>query len=209
MIKKLFSIGNIKTYLILIVVGVLIWIFKDWQKEKTDRIRLEDNLESIITEKNVEISQYKLTHKEFEKYTTNANNQLAELQTSLKRANIKLRKVSKLVSTTFVYTDTTKYIVELDSLKTKINELSKFKIPFSIKNDCAIIEGKFVYSNGNSDLIFTKSQVTDTINQIVSWHRKKRKILFFKVGIGKKIYETTTFSKCVKPKTITIDIIKR
>jgi hypothetical protein len=200
---------NIKSILILLAVTSAVWFFKDYQKEKRNRIRSEFNYENLLSEKESELSQYKLTRNEFKDYTDKTNNHLSKIKESLKQANIKLKKVSKVISTTYIYSDTTKYIVKLDSLKAKINSLSHFKIPFERKDSCVSITGNFVYNNGVSDIVFAETKFNDTINQVVYWHRKKRKILFFKIGIGKKIYETTTFSKCVTPKTIVIDIVKK
>jgi hypothetical protein len=193
--------GALKNIFILIAVSSCIVLWKDHQNEKNNRIRLEKNQINFISEiqeqKNI-VLDYQFERKEFIKYFDKTDNQLKGLKNALEKNDIRLKRITQIVSTTVNTRDTIINKVELDSLVKYLSALKPFKIPFDDKTDCFYVKGEFEYDGEKYTININERQYNDTINHVSSWSRKKHRWLFgIKSGLfGKKISEVTLFNNC-------------
>jgi hypothetical protein len=199
--------NQFKNIFILIAISSAIVIWKDYQKEKSERIRLEKNQINLISEaqeqKNM-VLDYQFERKEFIKYFDKTDNQLKGLKEKLLDNDIKLKRITKIVSNNVRVRDTIINKVVLDSLTEYLNALKPFKIPFQDNTDCFFVKGEFEFDGKTHTINFTERKFNDTINQVTTWSRKKHRWLFgIKSGLfGKKIANVKLFSNCGTTQTI-------
>jgi hypothetical protein len=200
---------GLKSIFILIAVSSFIVLWKDYQNEKNNRIRLEKNqinfINQIQEQKNI-VLDYQFERKEFIKYFDKTDNQLKGLKEKLLDNDIKLKRITKIVSTNVRVRDTIINRVVLDSLTKYLNALKPFKIPFQDKTDCFYVKGEFEFDGKIHTINFTERKFNDTINHVTSWSRKKHRWLFgIKSSLlGKKIANVKLFSNCGTSQTIII-----
>jgi hypothetical protein len=201
--------NQFKNIFILIAISSAIVIWKDYQNEKNERIRLEKNQINLISEaqeqKNM-VLDYQFERKEFLKYFDKTDNQLKGLKQKLLDNDIKLKRITKIVSNNVRVRDTIINKVVVDSLTEYLNALKPFKIPFQDKTNCFFIKGEFEFDGKIHTINFTERKFNDTINQVTTWSRKKHRWLFgIKSGLfGKKIANVKLFSSCGTSQTIII-----
>lgn len=193
--------NQFKNVFILIAISSAIVIWKDYQKEKSERIRLEQNQINLISEvqeqKNM-VLDYQFERKEFLKYFDKTDNQLKGLKDKLLDNDIKLKRITKIVSNNVRVRDTIINKVVLDSLTEYLNALKPFKIPFQDKTECFWIKGEFEYNGEKYTININEREYNDTINHVTSWSRQKHRWLFgIKTGLfGKKITKVKLFNNC-------------
>lgn len=198
---------------ILIIVGLAlaIYFFVDYRNQRSERERESANYESALKElanvKNL-LTTYQFENKtQLKEYVNSTNNQLNGVLEQLEENNIKLNRVTKIVSTTVHTRDTIINRIDLDSFASKLSMARPFKLPFEDKTDCFIIKGSFDFDGQTYSLNFKERTYNDTINHITSYERQKHRWLFgIKTGIfGRKVYKVTLVNSCGESKTIVIN----
>lgn len=200
----------------LVILGMAILLFvnnyfatkREAKRQSFNNANLLKELQHFKDSMSSDLVQYQLKSKqELEAYLSSTNNQLNGLEQKLDEANVKLRKVTRIVSTTVNTRDTIINKINLDSLAQKLSTLQPFKLPFSDQTDCFFIKGEFEYDGQKYAINLLERQYTDTITHVASWERKKHRWLFgIKTGLfGKKTAKVTLFNNCGESKTIVID----
>ena len=199
--------NTFKNIFIIVAIASAFAFYKDYQKEKAERKRLQENQINLISEiqeeKNM-VLDYQFERKEFLKYFDKTDNQLKGLKKKLIDNDIKLKRITQIVSTNIRVRDTIINKVVLDSLTEYLKALKPFKIPFQDETDCFIVKGEFEFDGKKHTINFKERKFNDTINQVTSWSRKKHRWLFgIKSGfLGKKIANVRLFSNCGTSQTL-------
>lgn len=198
---------NIKNILIVAVIVAIVWLFTSWKHLGEENVRIKANYENALFEKEQQFTEFKFEkNQELQHYLELSDTQTSGLKEQLKQTNIKLNRITQIVSTSIRSRDTIINTIDLDSLAVKIKSDKSFVIPIEDKTDCFYFKAQFVYENGTSRIEVLDRQYTDTINQVSHWERKQWRFLFIKSRLfGKKVAKVTLFNKCGDVKTITIN----
>lgn len=206
---------KIKSYLIIAGILALGIITNNYFDNKRELARQEFNEKNYLLElrafkdsiKSTLIQYQFKTNSDLEGYLKATSTQLNGINEKLVEADIKLRQVTRIVSTTVTTRDTIINKISLDSLAEKLSSLKPFKLPFAELSDCFFIRGEFAFDGQSYEINLLEKKYTDTLTHVSSWERKKHRWLFgIKTGLfGKKVGKLTLFNNCGESKIIILD----
>jgi len=196
MLKNLLSDAKkiIGTAIILILIGALVFAkcTHDANKKlKTENSRLSNNSIQMLKRLNSieSATDQFVTKDELKQYYTDQTKLITEL-------GLKAKNVERIIE---IRTKT-----EYDSIKVplKPSELNKDLYTFSLDTNCLYLDGHFKYEpEKESKLIFDNIDFDNETTFVDYWKRKKVKILFFKIGIGRKVPYQEVINPCSETKT--------
>ena len=178
-------IKNIKLIAILLLVGVAVWFYKDYQFQKSENIRQTENNSQLRKADSLHFSSQILTLNEMKDYLEYQN---SDLKNNLSKDGIKTNRIKEIVSTKYNYKDTIvkKYVAG----------------PFIDSTKCLTIKG-FVDSSG---VTITDRKFTNKTDVVAFWERNQWKFLGIKTRfLGKKQMTAKVYDECGESKTIKIE----
>lgn len=204
---------KIKLILLLAILGGGIYFVTRFQKEVSERKRMESNQEQLLIELRglkTNLTSLEFDKKEFKDYLQNTSNQLNGLNDKLADQGIKLQRVNRIVSTQIRSVDTMQSKIILDSIGSIAKALAnnvKIEIPFEDKTECFEFKAKFILEDGQSRIDVLSRTYNDTIQHVGYWERRKWKLfgLIPTKIFGKKIAEVIVFNNCGFSKTIVLE----
>ena len=175
-----------------LVFVVVIYLSKENHKRESER--KDSVIENLLQEKEQLYTQYDLDKRELQTYI---ETQDKKLDSTLKEMNIKLRKVSQVVKTTYVYKDTIINRVDLNPVLDSIYAGRPISFPFTDSTKCITIKGLVSFNQGILSHSITSRVVNDEIYTVTNWYRK-----WF---LGRKHYKIDIITGCGTSKTVVIN----
>jgi len=175
-----------------IVFVVVLFVSKENHKRESER--KDSVIENLLNEKDQLHTQYSLDKKELKAYISTQDR---KLDSTLKEMNIRLRKVSQVVKTTYVYRDTIINKVELTPVLDSIYAGRNIVFPFTDSTACIKIQGIVEFKEGKLSHVITDRTVNDQITTVTNWYRK-----WF---LGRKHYKVDIITGCGTSKTVVIN----
>ncbi len=176
---------NIKLIAILVLVGIAVWFYKDYQYQKEENIRQTENSSQLRKADSLRFASQILSLNEIKDYLEYQN---SDLKNNLIKDGIKVNRIKEIVSTKYNYKDTIikKYISG----------------PFIDSTKCLTIKG-FVDSSG---VTITDRQFTNKTDAVAYWERRQWNFLGIKTRfLGKKQMTAKVYNECGDSKTININ----
>lgn len=211
-----------KFKIISIIVGfsMLAFLFVSWNNSKKESKRQKENYENLlkelkktqldVVEMNDRVIELNFKNKEeLEEYLSSTENQLKGLEEKLKDADVKLSRVSNIISTKLQTSDTTSNEILLDNISNILKALEKqerLEIPFEDKTGCFEFKAKLIFEDGTASVNVIERKYNDTLTSVGSWERRKWSFLgLWKWRLfGKRVAKITIFNNCGFSETIII-----
>ncbi|EAR15453.1 hypothetical protein [Robiginitalea biformata] len=181
-------------------------LFTLWVREKNENKVIRDNFRAALAEDSALVTNYRVLSREFNDLI---KVKFPALQEKLDSANIRAKRVERVVVQQIYYRDTTSRAVDLTPVVDAIQRGVKLpdSIPFTDIGPCLIIGGYVDYDGRRLTINITDRQFT-SINEVVGhWRRRQWKIL----GLiptrlfGRKEAVITVFNSCGESKTTVIE----
>lgn len=167
---------------------------------------VQSNYNELLKEQNALVTNLSLKQNDLNAYI---KERMPELERKLDSANIKTKRVERIIVQEIKYVDTVSKRTDLKPILDAIEKEVYLKLPFEDESKCLKIKGFVEFNNNALSMDITKREYK-AINQVVgSWERKQWKIL----GLiptrlfGKKQTKVTVFNQCGESKTIIVDKI--
>lgn len=188
--------------LLLLIVGV-IWLYKDWQFQKSENIRQTENLRQLHMADSLNYSQQILTEREFRQYLEYDRKDLIK---KLDEANIRQNRIQSLLTNTYRYKNDSVKQYDVTGLIAAINEKKEFTVPFSDADKCLTIKGNVTFKNDSLKVNITEREFNNKTDNVVYWERRQWKFLGIKTRfLGKKQFTAKNFDQCGESNIVKIE----
>ena len=192
----------VKIVLVIVLVSSLVHVWGMYQREKDDRVRLQENVENNIKKDSVGFLKQNLTTSEVTEKIYYTDPYLSKI---LKENNIEIKQLRRVITTQneFFAKDTTKYILNeiLDGVRN--NKVASQKIVSS--DSCYLVSANLNFDG--KDITMTLDEVRFLTRSDVIAHAEKVGLRFWKWFRKKKI-TVTVVDKCGNSTTELINIEK-
>ena len=179
---------NIRLILIGLMIVAVVWFYKDWEFQKSENIRQTENARQLRMSDSLKYTSQILTSREMQDYLQYQN---SDLQNKLKSAGIKTKNIKEIVSTNYVYKDTT---------------FKSFNGSFIDSSKCLTIKGE-VLPNGSVNI--TDRQFNNKTDAVAYYQRREWKFLGIKTRfLGKKEITAKVFNSCGNSEIIKVEKLK-
>lgn len=201
---KLLTIGNIKIYLIVAILGATVWFYKDWKFQKAENIRQSENVRQLRLMDSLKYASQTYTKKELQEYLDYNRKDLSDF---LKEQKINNRRIERIITQTLKYRDTSKNTVNLQPILDAIENNTNGKVPVIDSTACLIIKGYVLFEGDSLSLNITDREFKNKSDVISYWQRNQKNL--FTRMFGKK--ETTIIIKddCGNTETFIIETKKK
>lgn len=181
-------IQTAKTILIIAGISLAIWFYKDYQFQKLENIRQTENNRQMRISDSLHYSAQILNANELKDYLQYDN---SDLKNKLSEAGIKTNRIKEIISTNYVYKDTT---------------YREFKGSFTDSTKCLTIKGVV---NDNGTVSITDRQFHNKMNAVAYWERREWSLLGIKTRfLGKKQMTAKVFDECGESQVVKIEMKK-
>lgn len=199
----LFSINNLKTYLIVIVALAAVWLFKDYQYQKTENQRQSTNLEHIHKMDSLRFVAQVYTKKELKEYLAYSRK---ELQIFLEQNSINEKRIERIITQKLEYLDEQKRSTDLQPILDAIKQNRDIAIPIKDSTSCLVIEGWVRFENDSLQLDLDSRKFKNKSDVVSYWERKKWSFLGIKTRLfGRKKATVMIKDDCGRSETFIID----
>ena len=197
------NIQNVKTILITVIIVIAVWFFKDWQFQKSENIRLQENATQLRKSDSLRFSTQNLTTDEIKEYLQYQN---SELKNKLAKEAVKINRIESIISNNYKYRDTVKKETDI----TKLVESIKNSIPksqnFIDTTKCMTIKGIVSFDGEKLKVIVNDREFKNKSDAVAYWERKEWNLLGFKTRfLGKKQFTSKVFDECGESKILKIE----
>ncbi len=199
------TLQNIKTIIIVALIGVAIWFFKDYQFQRAENQRQSENNRQIRIADSLKFSSQILNKMELADYLTYQNK---GLKTNLEKNNIKLNRIESILSQSFRYQDDTLRASDISNIVSAVRNNIPAKQPFSDKTNCLQVDGFVSYEKDSMKVNITSRTFNNKYDAVAYWERRQWSLLGIKTRfLGKKQMTAKVFDQCGN--TITTEIKKQ
>ena len=188
---------------VFLLVGAIIWIYKDWRFQIKENQRLEKNYTNEVKKDSTGYSEQKLTKEQAEEKIYYTDPYLAKL---LKEQNIKIKNLERVVTTQneFFRMDTTRHVLNEILLGIRENRSAKQRV---ISQDSCYLVGANIHFNGQDVYLDSLEVKFMTRTDIIASLPKKKWWLPWK-WFKKRKATITVVDKCGESKTEIVDLVK-
>ena len=176
---------NLRMLLIVFLIVAVVWIYKDYQFQKSENIRQTENNRQTRISDSLHFSSQILNANELKDYLEYEN---SDLKNKLSGAGIKTNRIKEIVSTRYSFKDSIikKYIPG----------------PFIDSTKCLTIKG-FVDSTG---VTITNREFKNKTDAVAYWERRQWNFLGIKTRfLGKKQMTAKVFDNCGESQIVNIN----
>jgi hypothetical protein len=199
----LLNLQTIKIILTAVFIAAVIWLYKDYQFQKQEVVRLEQNAIELLKKDSLRFAEQTYTKSELKKYLE-YNRQ--DLEQYLKAQKIALRNVQKIITQQLKFKDTTVVETNLQPILDAINNKTPLTVPITDVSECLTIKGSVIFKNDSLSLQITDREFNNTSDIIQHTQRHQWKFLFIKSRfLGKRYTEVTIKDKCGSSQTFIIN----
>jgi len=200
---QLLNINNLKIYLIIGLIAVTVWFYKDYTFQKAENLRQTENIEQLRKYDSLKYASQTYTKKELQEYL---DYNRKDLQDFLQENKIATRKIEQIITQTLKYRDTAIKSVNLQPILDAIISKQNIKVPVVDSTACLIIKGFVVFENDTLSLNITDRKFKNTSDVISYWERNQWKLLGIKTRLfGKKKATVIIKDACGRTQTFVID----
>ena len=197
------NIQNIKTILITVIIVIAVWFFKDWQFQKSENIRLQENATQLRKSDSLRFSTQNLTTDEIKEYLQYQN---SELKNKLAKEAVKINRIESIVSNNYKYRDTVKKETDITQLVESIKNSIPKSQNFIDTTKCLTIKGIVSFDGEKLKVIVNDREFKNKSDAVAYWERKEWNLLGFKTRfLGKKQFTSKVFDECAESKILKIE----
>ena len=180
-----------------------VWFYKDYQFQKSERLRETENNRQLRMADSLRFTTQILSTGEIKDYLEYQNKGLKAL---LQESNIRENRLQSIISTTYRYSDNTQKGYDASGIIEAIKESRDLTVPFIDTTKCMTIKGNAEFLNGVLKVNITDREFKNKTDNVVYWERRQWKFLGIKTTfLGKKQFTAKTFDQCGKSQTIKIE----
>lgn len=195
-------INNIKFLVIVLVLGAGIWVFKDWQYQRSENKIEAQNKEWLKKFDSLQYAYVVLGDKQLKEYVEDRK----DLKAIIKDNGVKIERIQRVMIQALSYRDTVVNNVDLSPVLSAINTRKDFTLPIIDSTKCLVIKGTVKYINEKLSFQFDQRDYNDNTTVVAYWQRRQWKLLWFKTRLfGKKEGTAIVSSECGTSKTIEIE----
>ena len=192
-----------KQGIIVLAIMAAVWFYKDWQFQKSERIRETENNRQLRMSDSLRFTTQILNGSEIKDYLEYQNKDLKAL---LQESNIRENRLQSIISTTYRYSDNTQKGYDATGIIQAIKESRDLTVSFIDTTKCMTIKGDVTYKNNILKVNITDREFKNKNDNVVYWHRRQWKLLGIKTRfLGKKEFTAKTFDQCGQSQTIKIE----
>lgn len=192
-----------KYLLLLVLIGVGVWMYKDYQFQKAENKRQTENAQQLRRKDSVGFAEQLLSKQEINDYLEYDNKDLKLL---LEQNNIRENRLQSILSNQYRYQDKTEKGYDVSGLIAAINQKREFTVPFSDTTKCMQINGNVTFKNDSLKVNITDRQFKNKTDNVVYWQHREWKFLGIKTRfLGKKEFTAKTFDQCGKSEIMKIE----
>ncbi len=192
-----------KQGLFVIAVIAIVWLYKDWQFQKSENIRQAENAKSLRQADSTHFTSQILNGGEIKEYLQYQNKDLKLL---LQESNIRESRLQSIISTTYRYSDNTQKGYDASGIIEAIKQNRNLTVPFVDTTKCMTIKGNVSFKNDTLLVNITDREFKNKNDNVVYWQRRQWKILGLKTRfLGKKEFTAKTFDQCGQSQTVKIE----
>lgn len=199
-----FTWNRIKTAIIIAVALGAIWIYKDWQFQKSENKRQSENISQIRKYDSLKFASQTYTRDELDEYLEFQRNDLKDF---LSQNKVSSKRIERIITQKLEYYDTLSRKQDLTPILNAIRSERDAKVAVKDSTDCLIIEGWVVFENDSLKLDITKREFKNITDVVSYWERNLWKTPFgFKTRLfGRKKATVVIKDKCGVSRTIVIE----
>lgn len=196
-------IQTFRTILIVALISAAIWLYKDWEFQKSENIRQTENARQLRISDSLKFTSQILTSKEIQDYLKYSN---PDLEKKLVADKIKLARIESIVSQTLKYRDTSKVILDVSPILTAIKSKIPSRTPFLDTTKCQSNKGYVEFINDSLKVVFTEKTFKNKTDAVAYWERREWKFLGIKTRfLGKKQFTAKTYDQCGESQILKIE----
>jgi len=176
---------NIRIIFIVCLIVGAVWLYKDYQYQRIENIRQTENNRQLRIADSLRFSSQILNANELKDYLQYEN---SDLKNKLSEAGIKKNRIKEIISTNYVYKDTT---------------YREFSGKFIDSTKCLTIKG---IVNANGTVSITDRQFHNKMSAVAYWERREWSLFGIKTRfLGKKQMTAKVFDECGESHVIKIE----
>lgn len=204
----LLGLNNLKTYLIVIAIGVVVWLYKDREYQKSENIRQTENSRQLRLFDSLKYARQTYTPKELKEYL---DYNRADLKAFLKKNDVRYRRIEQIITQTLQYRDTTPNNIDLNPILDAIrNNKSKAIVPVIDSTDCLIVKGYVIFEGDSLSLKITERKFTNKSDVVSYLRRNQWRFLGIKTRfLGKRQMTVHIKDDCGKSETFIINVKRK
>lgn len=196
-------IQTIRTIFIVILIGIAIWFYKDWEFQKSENVRQTENFRQTQIEDSLRYAQYSMRPEEIENHLQYKD---PELLKKLENNSIKVSRIESIISHYLKYQDDTLRSTDITRIVSAVRNNIPTTMPFKDSTGCLKISGNIRYENDSLKLDVLKREFSGKTQAVAYSERKQWKFLFIKSRfLGKKQMTAKVFDECGNSQVVKID----
>ena len=194
---------NIRIVFIVFLIGGAIWIYKDWQFQKSENIRQTENSSQLRKYDSLRFTSQSLTKDEIKEYLQYQN---PDLKKKLENSNIKLNRIESIVSNFYKYKDTSTQESDVSGLISAIKSSIPKSQSWTDSTKCLTTKGTVSFDGQKLKVIVNDREFKNKSDGVAYWQRKEWSLFGIKTRfLGKKEFTAKQFDECGESKTMKIE----
>jgi hypothetical protein len=196
-------IQTARTILIIAVISIAIWFYKDYTFQKEENKRQSDNMHQTRIADSLRYSNQILTANEIKEHLQYQN---SELKNKLLKDGIKLNRIESLVSTNYRYHDTIKRESDVSGLIDAIKKSIPKSQDWIDTTKCQTTKGTVSFDGQKLKVIVSDREFKNKSDAVAYWERKQWSFLGIKTRfLGKKQVTAKTYDECGESRILKIE----
>lgn len=194
---------NIRLLAIILVAGLLVWFYKDWQFQKAENIRQTENANQLRKADSLRFTSQILTKEEINDYLQYQN---SDLKKKLEKDGIKLNRIESIVSSNYRYRDTTKRETDITGLVAAIKNSIPKSEQWKDTTKCETIKGLVTFDGQKLKVIVNDREYKNKSDAVAYWERRQWNFFGIKTRLlGKKQFTAKNYNQCGESQIMKIE----
>lgn len=203
MINLELLIKNIKAIAVLLLVIAVVWLYKDYQYQKTENQRQTENVSQLRKADSLRFTTQILTQNELKDYLEYQNQ---DLKKKLENEGIKLNRIQSIVSSNYHYKDTTYKETDVTELVDAIKNSIPKSQSWTDTTKCMTTKGTVSFDGQKLKVTVNDREFKNKSDGVAYWQRRQWKFLGIKTRfLGKKEFTAQQFDECGESKVLRIE----
>lgn len=202
---KIFTpyIQTIRTILIVLLIAGGIWLYKDWEFQKSENVRQSENFRQKQISDSVKYSSQVLDERQINTYLEYENK---DLKKSLAKDGIKEGRIESIITNNYYYKDTVKSSSDVSNMIAAIRAGNPDYETFIDTSKCLNIKGKLLYDGKSLKVQFDEKEFKNKSDGVAYWERRQWSFLGIKTRfLGKKQFTAKVYDQCGQSNILKIE----
>lgn len=196
-------IQTFRTILIVALICAAIWLYKDWEFQKSENVRQTENFRQTQIADSLRYAQYSMRPDEIENHLQYKD---PELLKKLENNNIKVSRIESIISHYLKYQDDTLRSTDITRIVSAVRNNIPTSMPFKDSTGCLKISGKIRYENDSLKLDIISREFNGKTQAVAYTERKQWQFWFIKSRfLGKKQMTAKVFDECGNSQVVKIE----